>query len=199
MAIENYTIPPATGTAGIDATVFTTLDSDVVPTGTNFFFGTDDLIAIAAALGITIADPIPDSIPPATPTTRRVVFHNTEIPVGALVGFNSTRIQFGDTSSTSGERLEFRLPRSGDAVNYIADPDITPTATNNVIPAADSGGFVQAIYDGDNRSTNAQELGLVASFGTPATEVVVTPGVALPSGVTITNSNLTTFNLLINS
>ena len=75
---------------------------------------------------------------------------------------------------------------------------LTPVA-HTALTAAQSG-FVQAIYTGNNLSSNAHERGLIASFGPSvnSTSYPLRPGVVLPEGAVITNSLDERFNILIN-
>lgn len=189
----------------VDRTIITTQTSAVVATGTNFFFGTQDLIDLAAALGITITDPIPDTIPPTTPTTREIVFNGTVIPVGALVGFNPTRIQFGDDSA-GGDRLEFQLTGVNRPIRYTAAGGAITSADPAGSTGADGGGFIQAIYNSDGElASNDQMDNIIATYardiGVGAPSIQFSPRVGSPvaDNTTFQNFNTSAFLIIVNT
>ena len=78
-------------------------------------------------------------------------------------------------------------------------PARSPSGTGTYTAA--QSGFVQAVYTGNDLSSNAHERGLMVSFGPSGntTTYQLRAGVALPEGAFITNSRDERFNILINN
>ena len=78
----------------------------------------------------------------------------------------------------------------------ITNLQIAASAASTAVPSGE-GGFIHAIFRGDDLASNVQENRLIATFG--STSVIVRPGQPIPGGATIANTNTVAFNVLINN